>query len=93
VIKSFIVGVLVSLCICLLRVNHGAFNEILRILFRSLCSLLKFCVAGSKPGDECVMIGRITDLYNCVVHSCLRGYSLNKHVYALFKVLLMFVPI
>ena len=31
VIKSLIVGVLVSLCICVLRMNHGAFNEILRI--------------------------------------------------------------
>jgi hypothetical protein len=27
VIKSFIEGVLVSLCICVFRVNHGAFNE------------------------------------------------------------------
>jgi hypothetical protein len=33
VIKSFTVGMSVSLCICLLRVNHGAFNEILRISF------------------------------------------------------------
>jgi hypothetical protein len=33
VIKSFIVGVLVSLCIYVFCVNHGAFNEILKILF------------------------------------------------------------
>jgi hypothetical protein len=33
VIKSFSVGVLVALCTLVLRVNHGAFNDILRISF------------------------------------------------------------
>jgi hypothetical protein len=52
----------------------------------------------NQTGDECVIIRRISDLYNSVVHSCLRGvflfirgYSLNRRVYALFKVLLMCV--
>ena len=36
VIKSFIVGMLVSLSVCQLRVNHGEFNKILRILFCNL---------------------------------------------------------
>jgi hypothetical protein len=42
------------------------------------------------------MIGRISDVYNSAVHSCLRGlflfmrgYSLHRHVYALFNVLLI----
>jgi hypothetical protein len=44
------------------------------------------------------MIGLISDLYNSVVHSCLRsvylfirGNSLNRRVQVLFKVLLMCV--
>jgi hypothetical protein len=52
----------------------------------------------NQTGDKYVMIGRISDLYNSVVHSCLRsvflfmrGYSLNRRVYALFKILLMCV--
>ena len=58
----------------MLRVNHGAFSEILRILFWSLCSLLKFVLlVPNQTGDECVMMGRINDLYKSVVHSCLRG--------------------
>jgi hypothetical protein len=57
-----------------LRANHEAFNEILRIFFLSLCSLLKFVLlVPNQTGDEYVMIGRISDLYNSVVHSCLRG--------------------
>jgi hypothetical protein len=55
-------------------------------------------LVSNQTGDEYVMIGRISDLYNSVVHSCLRGvflfmkgYSLNRRVYALFKVLLMCV--
>ena len=42
VIRYFIVGMFASLCIYVLRVNHGVFNESLRILFRSLSCLLKF---------------------------------------------------
>ena len=32
-LKSLIVGMLVPLSICVLRVNHGALNEFLGILF------------------------------------------------------------
>jgi hypothetical protein len=55
-------------------------------------------LVSNQTGDEYVMIGRFSDLYNSVVHSCLRGvflfmrgYSLNRRVYALLKVLLMCV--
>ena len=90
-IKSFIVGVLVSLCTCALRINHGAFNESLRILYSSCCSFLWLVLlVPDQTGDAYVIIGLINVLYYSVVVSGLSGvflfmrkYSLNKRIYAL----------
>ena len=70
-IKSL--GVVVSLCLHMLSKRHGPFNEILRILFQNLFSLLKFVMlVPNQTFDEFVMIV----LYKNVVHSCLRGVFL-----------------
>jgi hypothetical protein len=49
--KTFNTDVSVSPCICRLRVNHGAFNEILQTSFGNLLN--------SRSGDEYVMMGLI----------------------------------
>jgi hypothetical protein len=54
-------------------------------------SLLKFVLpVPNQTGDEYVMMGILNDLYKSVSEfQFMRGYSLNKRVYALFMVLLI----
>jgi hypothetical protein len=58
-------------------VNHGAFDEIIRILYGSRCRTLKFMfLVPNQTGDGYVIIDCIINLYKRVVHSCLRGVFL-----------------